>query len=220
MGKIKVHDMKGKTAGDIEFPDALLVLDKGSQAVRDVVVAFRAGQRAGTASTLSKGEVAGSNKKPWRQKGLGRARAGYRQSPVWRGGAVAFGPKPRSYAKKINRKVRNLAFKRAFSDAVQSGSVMVIDELSVTEARTKLFADIIKNLGIQGTALFVVDNPDENLVKSVRNIPGTEIETSSGVNVYQLLRYKTIVVTKAAMEVIKKRFEGGTAAAQEEGGAE
>ncbi|MBU0678134.1 MAG: 50S ribosomal protein L4, partial [Verrucomicrobia bacterium] len=113
--------MKGESIGDFDFSDELLVHDKGLQALQNAVVAHRAAQRAGSASTLTKSEVAGSGRKPWRQKGLGRARAGYRQSPVWRGGGVAFGPKPRSYAKKISKKGARLAFRRAFSEKIAAG---------------------------------------------------------------------------------------------------
>src|SRR5512137_1096628 len=123
MSKLAVYDMKGGSVGEAEFPEALLVGRKGEQAVHDAVVAYRAGLRSGTASTLRKGEVAGSGKTPWRQKGTGRARAGYRQSPVWRGGSVAFGPHPRSYAQNLPRKVARLAFQAAFSARVAAGEV-------------------------------------------------------------------------------------------------
>jgi large subunit ribosomal protein L4 len=206
MGKLKVHDMNGKAVSELDFADDMLISDKGEQAVRDVVVAMMAARRAGTASTLSKGEVAGSNKKPWQQKGLGRARAGYRQSPVWRGGAVAFGPHPRSYAQKINKKVLKLAFKRAFSDVVREERVMVVDELMLSEGKTKIFADIMKKLQLVGATVFVVDKIDKKTMLASRNIPKTEMVSADNLNVYQLLRYKNVVVTKSAMDVIKVRF--------------
>ena len=136
MNKLKTYDMSGAVSGDVELADELLVLGAGEQAVHDCVVATRNARRQGSASTLTKGEVAGSNKKPWRQKGTGRARAGYRQSPVWRGGATAFGPKPRSYAVKVNKKVGRLAFRRAFSEKVMAEQIKVLDELSLADDTT------------------------------------------------------------------------------------
>ena len=129
MSKIKSFNDKGEAAAEVDFADELLVLDKGDQAVKDVVVATLAARRAGTASTLGKGEVAGSNKKPWKQKGTGNARAGFRRSPVWRGGGVAMGPKPRCYCKKVNRKVVDLAFRHAVSEHIKDGKVVVVESL-------------------------------------------------------------------------------------------
>lgn len=208
MSKLKIYDMKGAKVGDLDIADNLLVLDKGSQAVHDVVVAYQAGQRAGTASTLRKGEVAGSNKKPWRQKGTGRARAGYRQSPIWRGGAVAFGPHPRSYARKMNKKVARLAFRRAFSEKVSAGEVRILDELALSEAKTRLFASLLKSLQITGPALFMMDKVDKNVALAARNIPDVEVVAVNSVNVYQVLKYPVIVLNKAGMEELKIRLEG------------
>lgn len=211
MSKIKIQDMKGAAVGDYDVSDKALVLDKGQQAVRDVVVAMMAGRRAGTASTLTKGNVAGSNAKPWKQKGLGRARAGYRQSPVWRGGAVVFGPLPRSYDKKVNKKVQRLAFKRALSEALNEGRIRVLEELTLAEPKTKLFADIIKSLGIERAALFVDTSIETNVAIASRNIPLADVEEARNVNVYQLLRYDDIVVTRSGMEILLARLEGKSA---------
>jgi len=208
MSKLKMYDRDGAALGDFDFADDLLLLDRGTQAVHDAVVTTRAARRRGTASTLTKGEVAGSNKKPWRQKGTGRARAGYRQSPVWRGGAVAFGPRPRSYAVKINRKVARLAFRRAFSEKVAAGAVRVLDELTLPEAKTKLFVALLKSLEIAGPALFVVDRLEPNVTRAARNIPGVEIARACDLNVYQVLRYSPIIVTSAGMEVLSGRLAG------------
>lgn len=208
MSKLKVYNMKGDSVGDFDVADGLLVLDKGSQAVHDTVVAYLAGQRAGTASTLRKGEVAGSNKKPWQQKGTGRARAGYRQSPVWRGGAVAFGPHPRSFTQKLNRKVAVLAFRRAFSDKVAAGEVRILDELALPEAKTKFFASLLKAFEISTPVLFVVDKVDRNTALASRNIPKVDVVRARDVNVYQLLQYPAVVVSRSGMEEIKARLEG------------
>lgn len=210
MSKLKIYDMKGSSVGEFDVEDNLLVLDKGGQAVHDTVVAIRAAQRAGTASTLRKGEVAGSNRKPWRQKGTGRARAGYRQSPVWRGGGVAFGPHPRSYRRKVNEKVAQLAFKRVLSEKVAAGGVRILDELVLSEGRTKLFSSLLKSLGIKGPALFMMDKIDRNVVLAARNIPNVEVVEARSANVYQLLRYPDIVVNKAGMEDLMTRLTGKT----------
>lgn len=209
MSKLNIYDIQGKTVGDFELVDTALSAGKGTQAVRDAVVAIMAGRRAGTASTLSKGEVAGSNKKPWKQKGLGRARAGYRQSPVWRGGGVAFGPHPRSYAQKVNKKVMKLAFNRIFADAVSEGHVKVLDKLAIPEPKTKLVAGILKKLGIKGSVLVIDNNVNPDVAAASRNIPGLEVVEARNVNVYQLMKYNDIVITRSAMDLVSARMDGG-----------
>ncbi len=206
MSKIPFKNSKGDSVGDYEVADSLLVLDKGSQAVHEAIVAYNAHQRAGTASTLSKSFVSGSGKKPWKQKGLGRARAGYRQSPVWRGGAIAFGPHPRKYGKKVQKKVAKLAFRRAFSAKVEQGEITVIDDLALSVPKTKEFATLMKNLGLDRGALFIVDQATDNLLLASRNIQRVELATATLVNTYQILRYKNVIVTKAGMEALEKRL--------------
>lgn len=206
MSKIPFKNSKGDSVGDYEVADSLLVLDKGSQAVHEAIVAYNAHQRAGTASTLSKSFVSGSGKKPWKQKGLGRARAGYRQSPVWRGGAIAFGPHPRKYGKKVQKKVAKLAFRRAFSAKVEQGEITVIDHLALSVPKTKEFATLMKNLGLDRGALFIVDQATDNLLLASRNIQRVELATATLVNTYQILRYKNVIVTKAGMEALEKRL--------------
>ena len=154
MSKIPLKNIGGESVGEYEVADNLLVLDKGDQAVHEAVVAYNAHQRAGTASTLSKSNVSGTGAKPWKQKGLGRARAGYKQSPIWRGGAVAHGPHPRKYHKKVGKKVGQLAFQRAFSAKVDQGEITVIENLAVTTPKTKEFSAVLKNLGLDRGALF------------------------------------------------------------------
>jgi large subunit ribosomal protein L4 len=202
--------MDGASVGDMDVADGLLSLEKGAQAVHDVVVAQAANHRAGTASTLSKSEVAGTGAKPWRQKGTGRARAGYRQSPIWRGGAVAFGPKPRDYGKKINKKVAKLAFRRAFSERVDAGQIKVLEKLEIAEPKTRLVAALMKALEIPGAALLVVDEVTPNIALAARNLPRVELARASDVNVSQLMRYPQIIVTKAAMDRITGRLGGST----------
>jgi large subunit ribosomal protein L4 len=207
MSKIKIFDVKGGEAGEYDVPEELLVLEKGSQAVHDVVVAMNNARRAGTACTREKGEVAGTGAKPWKQKGTGRARAGYRQSPVWRGGGTVFGPRPRYYGVKVNKKVAKLAFQRALSEKLNDGSVRVVEQLEVAEPKTRLFAEILAAQGVKAPALVIVDQLDAKLRLAVRNLPRVEVVKASDVNVYQLLRYPTVLVNGAGMDMLKARLE-------------
>jgi large subunit ribosomal protein L4 len=211
MSKVPLKNVKGDSVGDYEVADGLLLQDKGAQAVHEAVVAYLAHQRAGTASTKSKSEVAGSGKKPWAQKGSGRARAGYKQSPVWRGGAVAHGPQPRKYKKKVSKKVARLAFRRAFSAKVAQGEVLVIDTLQLEAPKTKAFTAVLSNLGLDRGGLFVVDTLQENVNLAARNLKRVEVVTADLVNTYQILRHKQVVITEAGMKVLAARLgeEGG-----------
>ena len=211
MSKVPLKNVKGDSVGDYEVADSLLLQDKGAQAVHEAVVAYLAHQRAGTASTKSKSEVAGSGKKPWAQKGSGRARAGYKQSPVWRGGAVAHGPQPRKYKKKVAKKVARLAFRRAFSAKVAQGEVLVIDALQLEAPKTKAFAAVLSNLGLERGGLFVVDKLQENVNLAARNLERVEVVTADLVNTYQILRHKQVIITEAGMKILSARLgeEGG-----------
>ena len=210
MSTIKVFNPAGDAAGEMTVADDLLVLDKGEQAVKDVVVAIQNAFRAGTASTLSKGEVAGSNKKPWRQKGTGRARAGLRQSPVWRGGGVAFGPKPRDFSQKINRKVQQLAYSRALSDKIASGAVTVIEKFDLAEPKTKLLTAMLKKLGAERSTLIVLDQYEEKVMLAASNLQKVEVVTAAEVDVYSLLLYRTLVATKAGFAALTARMKSKT----------
>ncbi len=208
MSKIPVKNEKGEAVGEYDLPDSLLVLDKGSQAVHEAVVAYRANQRAGTASTLGKGEVAGSGAKPWKQKGTGRARAGYQQSPVWRGGSVAFGPKPRSFAKRMTRKTSQLAFRRALSEKVANGEVVIFEGLSPAAPKTREVAAFLDSLEARKGALIVLGEPQSIIRLSARNIPGVAVTTAQHLNVYDLLKYPALLVSKSGMEELEKRLSG------------
>jgi len=207
MSSVKIVDMTGSEVGEYDLPTSLLELEKGQQAVHDVVVAMNNARRAGTACTLTKGEVAGSGVKPWKQKGTGRARAGYRQSPIWRGGAVAFGPRPRYYGSKINKKVAKLAFRRALSEKLNDGSIRVVEQVAVDTAKTKAFASMLKALGVKAPVLFIVDEIDRRLALASRNVQRVEIARAADVNVYQLLRYPAVFVNSAGMDQLKSRLE-------------
>jgi large subunit ribosomal protein L4 len=209
MSAIKVFNPAGDAAGEMAVADDMLVLDKGEQAVKDTVVAIRNAGRSGSASTLHKGEVAGSNKKPWKQKGTGRARAGLRQSPVWRGGGVAFGPKPRDFTQKVNRKVRQLAFDRALSEKIVAGEVTVIERFDLAEPKTKLIRELLKKLGAQASVLIVLEQHEEKVMLAARNLPKTEVVSAAEVDVYALLRYRSLVATRAGFAALQKRMQKG-----------
>ena len=191
---------------EVTFDQAALTLDKGAQAVKDAVTAIRNAMRAGTASTKGKGEVAGSNKKPWKQKGTGNARAGFRQSPVWRGGGVAHGPKPRDFATKLNKKVWSLAFARAFSDKLVAGDVIVVDEFKFEAPKTKLMAKLLKDLGVDRTACVIQKDVDDTVVLVTSNLPRIDYSTAQALDVYTVMVNKKLVCDKAGFDAIMARI--------------
>ena len=188
------------------FDRALLVTDKGEQAVKDAVTAIRNAMRAGTASTKGKGEVAGSNKKPWKQKGTGNARAGFRQSPVWRGGGVAHGPKPRSFEQKLNKKVWSLAFRRALSDKLVAGEVIVVDKFEFEAPKTKFMAKLLKDLGVERTAIIIQKEVDETVLLATSNLPCVDYSTAQALDVYTLLANRQIVCDQAGFDALVARL--------------
>jgi len=177
----------------------------GTQAVHDVVVAIRAGRRSGTANTKTKAEVDMSGAKPWRQKGTGRARAGYASSPIWRGGGVAFGTKPRDYSKKVSKAVRHLAFRKALSERIHAGDVLTIDKFVVPELKTKSFMSMLRKATDAEKVLLISESFDETTRKSARNVKPVKLTTASDVNTEQLLRFQKILVTQAALEQLAER---------------
>ncbi|MEY4385551.1 MAG: hypothetical protein RLY20_834 [Verrucomicrobiota bacterium] len=204
--KIKIQDTKGKSAGELEVKFAVIENSKGLQAVHDAVVAYNAAQRSGTACTKTVGDVRGSNKKPWRQKGTGRARAGSVRSPLWPGGGVVFGPKPRDFAKKINKKTRDLALRKALSERLKAGDVIVVDDLKLSAPKTKEMIAILAALKLDGTTLIVQPDANKNLVLASRNIPELAITTSDNLNTYDVLRPDKLVFTKSAFEKVEARL--------------
>ena len=210
--KLPVITISGQASGEVEFADKLLIHDgKGTQAVHDTVTAYMANQRLGTASTKQISEVQGSGKKPWRQKGTGRARAGSFASPLWRGGGVVFGPKPRDYSITVPKKVKALAFRKALSERLLAGDVVVVDELKLSSHKTKEFAGIVAVIGAKNNAptLLVTDEVDRNLKLASRNLANVEVTSAGSVNVYELLRFAKIVTTRAALEVLSARLGQG-----------
>ncbi|HEY0790527.1 MAG TPA: 50S ribosomal protein L4 [Chthoniobacterales bacterium] len=178
---------------------------RGTQAVHDVVVALQANRRSGTASTKTKAEVRASGKKPWRQKGTGRARAGYVSSPVWVGGGVAFGPKPRDYSKKVTKSVRRLALRKALSARILSGDVLVTDDVKVSAPKTKVFVGMVRSHTDAKKVLILADRFDEDTFRAARNVQPIRLQTASDVTTEQLLYYQKIIVTNGALAKLAER---------------
>jgi len=187
--KISIKNISGKAAGELEVKFALIENGRGTQAVHDTVTAYRAAQRMGTAKAKNAGEVAGTNKKPWKQKGTGRARAGSFQSPVWVGGGVTFGPRPRDYTKKISKNTKALALRKALTERLKMGDVVIVDDLKLASAKTKDFVKVIDTLELTGTTLIVSNGEaNANLTRAARNICGVTLTTGDSLNTYDVLR--------------------------------
>jgi large subunit ribosomal protein L4 len=205
--KLTIKNIQGGDQGELDLSFHPVEDGKGSQAVHDVVVAYMAAQRSGTACTKTMGEVAGSGKKPWRQKGTGRARAGSFASPLWRGGGVVFGPKPRDFTKKVTKKTKQLALRKAFTERVKAGDVTVVDEIKLDSPKTKTCLGLLSSLKFSGTTLIVAESGNQNLALASRNIRGVEITNPSSLNTYQLLRYKNVLFTRGAIESLDERLK-------------
>lgn len=204
---IDIKNMKGEKVGDYPVADSCIELEKGDQAVHDAVVGFLAANRAGTASTKTRGEVSGSGKKPFKQKGGGRARAGSMRSPVRRHGGVAFGPKPRDFSIKLNAKVRKLALKRSFSDRLQEQAVTVLDSLVLPDHKTRNFAAVLKALGLDRVKVLVsTSGYDDNLLRASGNMAEVRTIKAASVNTYHLLDADKILFTKDALDEFVKRL--------------
>ena len=208
--KLPVINISGSAAGEIEFSDALLIkTGKGTQAVHDAVVAYMANQRLGTASTKMIGDVQGSGKKPWKQKGTGRARAGSFASPIWCGGGIAHGPRPRDYSKKITKKTKALAFRKVLSERLIAGDVVIVDEIKLGTSKTKDFAGVMKKIAPKDVkTLLVIESMDNNLKLASRNLPLVLVERADSLNTYEVLRADKIVATKAALVALQARCGG------------
>jgi large subunit ribosomal protein L4 len=203
--KLTVKDSQGKNQGELEVKFKLIENGKGSQAVHDAVVAYQAAQRSGTACTKTAGEVAGSNKKPWKQKGTGRARAGSVRSPLWAGGGVVFGPKPRDFNRKISKKTKQLALRKALSERLKAGDVVIVDDLKLVSPKTKEFIGMISALDLKGTTL-VISAADKNLTLASRNVENVTVTTGNSLNTYDVLRPDKLLFTKGAFEKISDRL--------------
>lgn len=204
--KLTIKDTKGNNQGELEVKFPLIENGKGTQAVHDAVVAYAAAQRMGTASTKTMGEVTGTGKKPWRQKGTGRARAGSFASPLWRGGGVVFGPKPRDFGKRISRKTKQLALRKALSERLRSGDVFVVDDLKLASNKTKDFVGMLSALDLKGTTLIVAQEMDNNLRLASRNLAGVAVTTSDTLTTYDVLRPDRLLFTRGAFEKVDARL--------------
>ncbi len=206
--KLTLKAKDGKDAGEHEVAFDVLENAKGTQAVHEVVTAYRAAQRSGTAKTKDRSEVAGTGKKPWRQKGTGRARVGSRRNPVWRGGGVAHGPRPRDYSKKVNQKTRKLALRKALGERIKDGDVIVVDDLALETKRTKDFIRMMIELQVEEntTVLLVDDFSNENLRLGSRNVPGVDTETGATLNTYQVLLYDKLIFSRDAFQAVEGRL--------------
>ena len=201
-----VYNMAGEKVGEIELSDAIFGIDPNKSVLHDSVKNHLANCRQGTQSALTKGEVSYTTAKPWRQKGTGRARAGYKGSPVWTHGGVAFAPKPRDYSYTLNKKVKRLALKSALSAKAAEEAIIVIDDLKVEEIKTAAFAAFLKNINVSGKALVVTENVDEKVVKSARNIAGITTTIATILSPYMILNNRKLVVSKAALAKIEEVY--------------
>ena len=206
MPKANVFNMAGEKIGEIELSEAIFGIEPNKSVLHDSVKNHLANCRQGTQSALTKGEVSYTTKKPWRQKGTGRARAGYAGSPVWYHGGVAFAPKPRDYGYVLNKKVKRLALKSALSAKAAENEIVVVDGLKVEEIKTKAFQSFLTKIGVEKKALVVTENVDENVVKSARNIEGVETTFAAVLNPYMILTNGKMVVDKAALAKIEEVF--------------
>jgi large subunit ribosomal protein L4 len=206
MPKIDVINVKGEKVEEIALKDDIFGIEPNEAVVHQVVVAQLANKRQGTQSTKTRSEVRGGGRKPWRQKGTGRARAGSIRSPLWKGGGVIFAPKPRDYSQKVNKKMNRLAIKSVLSAKVAENELLVLDALSMETPKTKEMATVLENIKVGKKALILMGSIDENVYKSARNLPGVKTATVETINVYDLLNYDFLVATKDSVEKIEEVY--------------
>ncbi|HIS68532.1 MAG TPA: 50S ribosomal protein L4 [Candidatus Gallacutalibacter stercoravium] len=206
MPKVAVLDMAGKELETIELSDAIFGIEPNTAVMHEVVVNYLANQRQGTQSTLTRGEVSGGGKKPWRQKGTGHARQGSTRAPQWTHGGIALGPKPRSYRYEVNKKAKKLAMKSALSSKVQSSELVVLDSITLEEYKTKTIVNMLSALGADKKALIVMPCVDEKVIKSAANIPGVKTTFVGSLNVYDMLNADKLIVLKEAVSKIEEVY--------------
>ena len=206
MPNIAVVDMQGKSVGEMNLNDAIFGIKPNAVVMHAAVVNFLANQRQGTQSTLTRTEVSGGGRKPWRQKGTGHARQGSTRAPQWRHGGIVHAPKPRDYSYALNKKVRRLALKSALSDKVATGDLIVLDELKLDGYKTKTVAECLKAIGAGKKALIVLENNDAFAVKSIANIEGVKSAQFNTINTYDILHADTLVMVKGAVEKIEEVY--------------
>lgn len=206
MAKISVFDMAGKAVSETELADAVFGITPNEAVMHAMVVNYLANQRQGTQSTLTRTEVRGGGRKPWRQKGTGHARQGSIRAPQWTHGGVALGPKPRDYSYTLNKKVRRLAMKSALSTKVIDNNLIVLDALTLDSYKTKTIVEMLKALGVEGKALIVTAEADTKVIKSAANIPGVKTAAVNTLNVYDILNYDKFIVVKNAVGKIEEVY--------------
>jgi large subunit ribosomal protein L4 len=204
MSTVDIYNIKKEKVGEIGLNEKVFDLEVKEYLLHDVVRMQRAAKRAGTACTKTRVEVRGGGAKPWRQKGTGRARAGTRRSPIWRGGGVTFGPKPRDFSFKLNKKVKKQALAMAMSARLQEGNLLVLDDITMEAIKTKDFVGIMDTFEIDN-CLIVIDGANENLEKSSRNVNGFKVLPAEGVNVYDILLHKKLMLVQPVIESLEKR---------------
>ncbi|MFV0520457.1 MAG: 50S ribosomal protein L4 [Lachnospirales bacterium] len=205
MANVPVYNMSGASVGTMEVSDSIFAVEINDSVVHQAVVQYLANQRQGTKNTKTRAEVRGGGRKPWRQKGTGRARQGSIRSPQWTGGGVVFAPKSRDFSFKLNKKVKRLALKSALTSRVNENKLMVLDELKFDAIKTKNMVEVVKNLKLK-KALFVIENNDKNVILSARNILDIKTADVSTINTYDILKYDTLVVSKDAMKKIQEVY--------------
>ena len=208
MANLKVIDQKGKDAGEVTLNDEVFGIKPNESVVFDAIIRQRAGRRQGTSKVKNRSAVRGGGKKPWKQKGTGRARQGSIRSPQWRGGGVVFGPTPRSYAYSMPRKQRRLAIKSVLSQKLIDKDLIVLDQLTMSAPKTKEFKSILDGLKVEGKVLVVSE--DKNVQYSAKNLPNVKVITANGLNVEDVVNYDKLILTKEAIEKIEKNVEGAS----------
>ena len=206
MPKVAVLDMTGKEVGTVELSDSIFGIEPNVSVMHDVVVNHLANKRQGTQSALTRAEVSGGGKKPWRQKGTGHARQGSIRSPQWRHGGIVFAPKPRDYSYVVNKKVKRLAMKSAFSSKVLDNGIIVLDSLEMPEYKTKSMVNVLDAIGANGKSLVVLPEIEDKIIKSSRNIPGVKTSQVNTLNVYDILNARKLVIVKSAISKIKEVY--------------
>ena len=206
MPKIDVYDIEGKKVNDVELNEDIFGIIPNEELVHSVIVNYLANQRQGTQSTKTRSEVSGGGRKPWRQKGTGRARQGSIRAPQWIKGGIALGPKPRSYSYKVNKKERRLAVKSVLSSKVAENELVVLDKLELNEIKTKNMVNVLNNLKLEGKVLIVLPEKNENVQLSSRNIEGVKTSLVSDMNTYELLKYNKLVLTVDAVKKIEEVY--------------
>ena len=206
MPNVQVVDMQGKKVSSVDLADAIFGIEPNAAVMHMVVVSYLANQRQGTQSALTRSEVSGGGRKPWRQKGTGRARQGSTRAPQWYHGGVVFAPKPRDYRFSVNKKVRRLAMKSAFSAKTQTEDVIVIDKIALDEIKTAKIAAMLKAVGSEKKALIVLPEVDEKVIKSARNIAGVKTAQVNELNVYDILNADKLIIAKDALTKIEEVY--------------